>query len=116
MEFPKDKNTIILKNLPSNLIDEAIIVLKSRRTVREIEKIEKENHSKKLRENKLAKNKEKNYIVKDAEMIVSNYILRVEKKIESKKIKRINQRKLQIYSIGVTIAFILQACLFFLIK
>ena len=38
----KKQNTIVLRNLPSNLIEEATIVFKNKKTVREIEKAEKE--------------------------------------------------------------------------
>lgn len=38
MEQTNLKNTIVLRDLPSNLIEEAVIVFKNKKTVREIEK------------------------------------------------------------------------------
>ena len=34
------KNMVILKNLPSNLVDEAIVILKNGAKVKQVEKIE----------------------------------------------------------------------------
>ena len=41
MEKSQMKNIVILKNLPSNLIEEAFVVLKSRKTAKRLEYIEK---------------------------------------------------------------------------
>lgn len=41
METSNMKNMVILKNLPSNLVEEAIVILKSSKKVRKLEKIEK---------------------------------------------------------------------------
>ena len=41
METSKLKNMVVLRNLPSNLVDEAIIVLKSNKKIKKLEKIEK---------------------------------------------------------------------------
>ena len=41
MEESRTKNTIVLKNLPSNLIEEAIIVFKNKKIVNEIVKDKK---------------------------------------------------------------------------
>ena len=35
------KNMVVLKNLPSNLVEEAIVILKSSKKVKKLEKIEK---------------------------------------------------------------------------
>ena len=42
------KNMVVLKNLPSNIVEEAIIVLKTNKKIKQVEKIEKE----KMTENK----------------------------------------------------------------
>ena len=39
METSKLKNMVVLRNLPSNLVDEAIIVLKSNKNIKKLEKI-----------------------------------------------------------------------------
>ena len=36
------KNMVVLKNLPSNIVEEAIIVLKTNKKIKQVEKIEKE--------------------------------------------------------------------------
>ena len=53
MEESKLKNMVVLKNLPSNLIEEAIVILKSNKKVKKLEKIDKEkrNEKEKIRTN-----------------------------------------------------------------
>ena len=41
METSNMKNMVVLKNLPSNLVEEAIIILKSNKKVKKLQKIEK---------------------------------------------------------------------------
>lgn len=82
------KNMIILKNLPSNIVEEAIVILKTNKKIKQVEKIEKDKKIDKETFNN--KNKEKDYIVKEAEILVSNYILRLE---EKKKEKNVNNKK-----------------------
>ena len=72
METSKLKNMVVLRNLPSNLVDEAIIVLKSNKKIKKLEKIEK-NRGTSLEKTK----KDKEYILKEAEMIVNNYISKI---------------------------------------
>lgn len=77
------KNMVVLKNLPSNIVEEAIVILKSNKKVKQAEKIEK----KIVMENLENRNKEKEYIIKEAEMLVSNYISSLEQKKKRKKYK-----------------------------
>jgi hypothetical protein len=88
------KNIVILKNIPSNLVEEAIVVLKDNIKVKDVEYIDEKKDSPK----RLNKQESKNYIVKEAELIVSQYIEKVERNklkhidklfIASKKYKRI---------------------------
>lgn len=74
MESSKFKNMVVLKNLPSNIVEEAIVVLKSNKKVKKLEKIEKNKSA----ENKIYRYKEDNYILKEAEMLISSYISRLE--------------------------------------
>lgn len=85
------KNMVVLKNLPSNIVEEAIVILKTNKKVKKLEKIEKN----KLMEDTRNKMKENDYILKEAEMLVSNYISGLEEKKEAKKIK--NQKMNQKY-------------------
>ena len=59
METSNLKNTVILKSVPSNIIEEAIIVLKKNIKVKEYEI-----------KNKSEKSEKGNYIIKEAEMII----------------------------------------------
>lgn len=107
METSKLKNMVILKNLPSNLIDEAIIILKTNKKVKKLQKIEK----KKTQSNEDTK-RDKEYIVKEAEMIINNYINNLEKNNKNKIFNKEAKEKydnLKKYSIIMTGMCILQA-------
>lgn len=84
MDASKMKNMIVIKNLPSNIVDEAFIVLKSNKKTK-VRKIEKENQIKE-------ENKGKDYIVKEAEMIVNSYLSNME---NSTKLKNHNIKDLE---------------------
>lgn len=68
------KNMIILKDLPSNLVEEAIIILKENKKIHKYETINKKSSNQNQKEDKTG------YIVKDAEMIIKSYIDNLEKK------------------------------------
>lgn len=108
METSNLKNMVVLKNLPSNIVDEAIIVLKTNKKTKKLQKIEQ---NKQMQVNKNIK-KEKDYIIKEAEMIVNNYISKIEsnekKNIFNKETKA-KYNKLKKYAIAITIMSILQA-------
>ena len=90
METINMKYMIILKNLPSYLVEEAIVILKSSKKVKKLEKIEKKNGQEKIENTK----KGKDYILKEAEMLVSSYLSKLENKQECKQYKNIkNNRK-----------------------
>lgn len=78
MENSNMKNMVVLRNLPSNIVEEAIIVLKSNKKVKKLQKIEKLEKQK----NTDGKNekKDKDYILKEAEMLVNSYISKLENK------------------------------------
>ena len=107
MEASKLKNMVVLKNLPSNIIDEAIIILKGNQRVKKLQKIEQ---SKKVQGNESVK-KDKEYILKEAEMLVNNYISKIENKdkknIFNKDAKE-KYNKLKKYAIVMTIMCVLQ--------
>lgn len=108
METSKLKNMVVLKNLPSNLVDEAIIILKTSKKVKKLQKIEQSKKSQINNENK----KDKDYILKEAEMLVNNYISKIEnnnkKEIFNKETKE-KYNKLKKYSITATLICIIQA-------
>ena len=85
MNMSDMKNMIVLKNLPSNLVDEAIIILKENKKIHKYEMADvKEENSKE--ENKEQNKKDnvkqddKNYIIKEAEMLVQSYTKELEEK------------------------------------
>lgn len=86
------KNIIIVKDLPSNLIDEAIIVVKDKNKIKNIDKLieNKQNYEhcfiKEEDFNKIRNIQRENrkYIVKEAEMVVSDYLDKID---ENKKYK-----------------------------
>lgn len=82
------KNIIVLKNLPSNLIDEAFIILKNNKKIKSLERIEKQLAGEEPKEQR------EEYIVKEAEMVISNYLSKLEKdkQIKSHSLKQIEQK------------------------
>ena len=110
MENGNLKNMVILKNLPSNIVDEAILVLKSNKKIRKLEKIE-QNRNKTSIDKKVTN---KDYILKEAQMIVNNYISKIESKEEKNIFNRdIKQKyeKLRKYAIIATIICAIQSVL-----
>lgn len=114
METSNMKNMVILKNLPSNLVEEAIVILKSSKKVKKLEKIEKNNSFNKEETVK----REKDYILKEAEMLVSSYISRLENSQEQKQYKTIKSTKkyirLKRYAFLSSMIILIQAILLIL--
>lgn len=104
MQTNNIKNIVVLKNLPSNIVEEAIIILKSNKYAKKLQMIEKNNN----KELEQKEESSKEYIVKEAEDILSGYINKIEKNkfIErpSKSLKE-KYKKLKKYSIIITILF-----------
>ena len=106
MESSKLKNMMVLKNLPSNIVDEAIIVLKNNKKVRKLQKIE-QNKNQIGNENV---KRDKEYILREAEMLVNNYVSKIEsndkKKIHKKESEK--YKKLKKYALVITIVSVVQ--------
>ena len=102
MEKCKMKNVVVLRNLPSNLIEEAFVVVKSKKVARSLERIDGKN------ENIDRKNKDDGYIVREAESVLSSYVSLAEKKDDKKVEFGIKRRynMLKIYGVLVTVAFV----------
>ena len=97
MNTSQMKNIIVLKNLPSNLVDEAIVILKNNVKVKNKEIVENGNLNF-SKENKVDSNE---LAIKEAENIIQNYIKNLERPKETKKELRnmnIKYKKLQISS------------------
>lgn len=97
MDVSSMKNIVVLKDLPSNIIDEAIVVLKSNKRVKNLEKIE----NCKFSGSENDKKKDSKYVLKEAEMLVSDYIAKIDE--NKKQVKKVNVKRLK------TIAFISSA-------
>ena len=104
MEKSQMKSMVVLKNLPSNIIEEAIVVLKPNEYAKKMEYIDKKDNFQKKDKN----TQNNNYIIREAESVISNYINIVENKNKKVKDSDINKKykKLKFYSLIVTIAFI----------
>lgn len=109
METSNMKNMVVLKNLPSNLVEEAIIILKSSKKAKKLEKIEKKNKPEKIQNTQ----KGKDYILKEAEMLVTSYISKLEDNHEKEQNKAIKNykgyKRLRNYSYLSSIIIIIQA-------
>lgn len=107
MNVSQMKNIVVLKNLPSNIVDEAIIILKNHNKVKKKEIIESAASARKFGENL---DEDNELAVKEAELIIRDYL----KSLENSKITRKNTniiinkyRKLQVASILITIISII---------
>ena len=112
MDIDKMRNIVILKNLPSNLVDEAFVVLKENQKINRFEYVESktENFS-----NSTATENENDYVVKEAELLISNYISKLENQDltgRNANIKLIKKyKKLKMFSCIIAIALIISCFL-----
>ena len=90
MDTSQMKNIVVLKNIPSNIVEEAIVVLKSNKKAKQLKQIEKQNSGERIEK----KDRTREYIVKEAEMVIANYISNIEtrKNINSRNMKSITQK------------------------
>lgn len=98
------KNIVVLKNLPSNLIDEAIVILKSNKSAKKLEFVEKNPSS--FVEEKIYN---EDYIIKEAESVIENYISKIEKNKLNRRSKNnieVKYKKIKIYIIIVSLILI----------
>ncbi len=98
------KNIIVLKDLPSNIIDEAIVILKDNK-IKKREKSENENEF--INTN----------VISEAQNVISEYIERLErpkKERQNEKKLLLKYKKLQILSILVTGGMILSLLINFI--
>ncbi len=134
MSRENTKNVIILKNLPSNLISEAILVVKDKKQVanymRDAELNEQRDVSncktssngiiygdmktEALKKIENIKKEDRKYVIKEAEIVVSNYIKRIEDNLSDRKIDRLKKsykktKKLNVLLAMITIISILLA-------
>ena len=105
MEDNNLKNIIVLKNLPSNIVEEAIVVLKGNK-IKASEKNTKGNEQ---------KPKQKEYIIKEAEMVISNYLSTMESmKIKNeKKNSKIEKKYKALKAISIALGLVLISMIIF---
>lgn len=115
MDISNMKNMVILKNLPSNIVDEAIVILKSNQKIKKPEFIESKLNNSKI--NNKSKDNTNDYIVNEAEMLISNYITNLEKpkeiNISTKELKQ-KYIKMKTLSILLGVVAIIQIILNFI--
>lgn len=107
MEKCKMKNVVVLRNLPSNLIEEAFVVVKSKKIAKSLERID-------VRNEKIdGKNKDDGYIVREAESVLASFVSLMEKKDRKKVDLGLKRRynMLKIYGVLVTVAFVVAVIL-----
>lgn len=104
MDENKMKNIVVLKQLPSNIIEEAFVVLKDNIKVKDI----------KYSNNKFANSTEKSenkndYIVKEAELVVEDYICKVEEQEEKylSNGKKLKEQYKKVKSLNLTLGIML---------
>lgn len=108
------KNIIVLKDLPSNIVEEAIVILKSGSKIKNEKVIDGKTH-----QSNFIENSDGNYqtAIKEAEFLVADYMKKIEKPNENTptiRKMRIQYQKLKICSmllgiiaiIGVIISII----------
>lgn len=117
------KNIVILKDLPSNLVEEAIIFLKENQKLRKPELIDvdikqQKAKSEEKRDNTKPKNS-KDYIVNEAQMLIADYISRIENKNKKEDIsyKRLKKKYqfLKKINMALAIGFMISIILIFTI-
>ena len=108
MEISNLKNMVVLKNLPSNIVEEAIVIIKSNKKTKKLERIEKNKRIKQVEE------KKPDYVLREAEMLISNYIAKLEnnskKEYKNKELKR-NYVRLKKYAFISTFILLIQSLL-----
>lgn len=108
MDISTMKNIIVLKNLPSNLVDEAIVILKSGTKLKN-----KKTAIKKLESNcELEENIGFDIAVKEAENIVNAYISKMEEPIKNNvEVKNLNKKYKQLKLCSFFLGLIAICCI-----
>lgn len=96
----KMKNMIFLKDIKSNLVEEAIVVFKENVKVKE-EQILKSSRVEKAE----YQNSNEEVFIKEAEGIINEYVNKIEEKLKEKKLKR-NLNFLKVINITLIVAIL----------
>lgn len=108
------KNMIVLKNLPSNLIDEAIVILKENKTVKKYQYAESDRKQNvdKAKEKITKTGNNEDYIVKEAENVISHYLTNLEMKSPKwkNKMEKLEKRYKQSIKLNFVLGFATVIC------
>lgn len=101
------KNMVILKDLPSNIVDEAIVILKPNVKLKKLDLAENKKENRKIKDQK--QQNPKKYIINEAEMIISNYLSKIEndKKSKFKANKNIENKYKRLKAISIFLGMLL---------
>lgn len=96
------KNMIVLKNLPSNIVEEAIIILKNNKKIKSVNRVEKQTS------NSVEKQSSGEYIVKEAEIVIGNYLSKIEKEkqMKSYSVRQIENRYKRMKILSIVLGMI----------
>jgi len=111
MSIGKMKNMIVLRDLPSNIIDEAIVILKPNVKIKNMN-IADTARSKPS--NVRSKTENRDYIINEVQMVVSNYIKTLEKKAEMqpKRINKVTGKHKTLKTAGIILGILLLISIF----
>ena len=100
MNESKMKNMVVLKNLPSNIVEEAYVVLKPNKNFKQNLQKQQENVDERL---------SADYVVKEAEMVISNYLSKIEDKkiIKASEMEKMKRKYKKLKNTSVVLAGIL---------
>lgn len=113
------KNIVVLKDLPSNLVEEAILFLKENQRLKKPELIDIETKQPKGQANEKTEKTQntRDYIINEAQMLISDYISKVENsnKTEELPYKRLKRKYclLKKISCALTIGLVANIILLF---
>lgn len=77
MNIENMKNIVVLKDLPSNMVEEAIVILKPNIKIEKIKNKEKKKEN--IKVGAKGKDNSKDYIIKEAQEVISQYISDLER-------------------------------------
>jgi len=101
MEDNKLKNIVVLKNLPSNIVEEAIVVLKQN-------KVKLPEYAPKKEERPQGKDESREYILSEAQMVISDYLGTIEnRKMKPNNLLEKKYKRLRLCTWGLGIALVL---------
>lgn len=108
MNASKMKNMIVLRNLPSNIIEEAFIILKPNKKIKIENTIIERNYDENSQ-----KNNTNEYLLKEAEMVLNNCFSGIENKnvVKNAKTNKIEKKYKKLKNITIFLGMILAVIL-----